>query len=98
KLIRRLCERKKFLEFRGVRVFATRPPDTTDTVGMVIFSKQRLPSDPLRLVENACFLLIPGVLQKLKERKQKEMCNDSFFAGGGTPIRSRLGQRRTKDV
>src|SRR5207248_8333399 len=53
---------KKLLKFRGVRVLATQPPDPTHTHKRGNTFEATFPSDPLRLIEDACSRLIPGVL------------------------------------
>src|SRR5213594_3051479 len=67
-------------------MLATRPPDPTHAVAMVVFSKQGLPSKPQRRIKDSCFLLVPSVLRQLEERKEKVVRHDPLFATGRTPI------------
>src|SRR6266849_1583514 len=59
-----------------------RPPYPTHSLGVIIFSEHCLPSKPLRLIKDACFLQVPGVLQQFKKREQKVVRHNSLFATG----------------
>src|SRR5262245_48439700 len=91
-----LCFGKELLKFRRITVFARRPPRPLHSLGVIIFSQHRFPTNPLRLIEDARFLLIPRVLQEFEKRKQKEVRDHPFFATGRTPIRRCFGERRSK--
>ena len=93
---RRLCFGEELLKFRRVTVLARRPPRALHSLGMIIFSQDRFPTNPLRIIQDARFLLIPGVLQQFEKRKQKEVRDYSLFAAGRIPIGRRFGERRSQ--
>src|SRR5215831_9260789 len=81
-LFRRRCFRKELLKFRRITVLARRPPRPLHSLGVIIFSQHRFPTNPLRLIEDARFLLIPRVLQEFEKGKEKEVRDHPFFATG----------------
>src|SRR5262249_42856426 len=54
------------------------------------------PTNPLRVIEDTRFLLIPGVLQEFKKRKQKKVRDHSLIATGRIPIGRRFGECRSQ--